>query len=212
MAERFGKDKPKDERTRNWTILVYEDSAPEDWRKIISDLHIPAFVSPYHDQDIRANGEEKKPHWHVVLCFKGKKSVGQIQAISDKLSGVHVDWEHCAVGDLSGMVRYLVHFDDADKAQYAIEDIETFGGADVLTHFSEACDVDAAVGEMMDWLEEQGTTSFAALARYARQHKPDWFRVLSSKRTVFIAQYCRSLQWEIDQKVEQEKHVMVEVF
>lgn len=195
---RFGKDKPKDERTRNWTILVYEDSAPENWRDVIAGLHVPAYISPYHDKDKRANGEDKKPHWHVVLCFKGKKSVAQIQAISDQLSGVKVDWEHCAVGDLPGMVRYLIHFDDADKAQYDMSEIQTFAGADVLAHFAEAADVDEAVGEMMDWLCEQGITSFAALSRYARANKPDWFRVLTSKRTVFIAQFCKSLQWEID--------------
>lgn len=196
MAQRFGKDKPQDERTRNWTILVYEDSAPENWREIIAGLHIPAFISPYHDRDVRADGEPKKPHWHVVLCFKGKKSIQQIQAISDQLSGVKVIWEECAVGDLSGMVRYLVHFDDGDKAQYEVNDIVALGGADVLAHFANASDVDECVGEMMDWLNEQGITSFAALARYARQYRADWFRVLTSKRTVFLAQYCKSLQWE----------------
>lgn len=195
---RFGKDKPKDERTRNWTIIVYKDSAPEDWRQRIADLHIPAFISPYHDRDVRANGEPKKPHWHVVLCFKGKKSIAQIQAISDMLSGTKVLWEECAVGDLSGMVRYLVHFDDADKAQYDINEIQAFGGADVLAHFCDAADVDEAVGEMIDWLDEQGITSFAALSRYARKYKKDWFRVLTSKRTVFVSAYCKSLQWEID--------------
>lgn len=197
MVARFGKDKPKDGRTRNWTIVVYADSAPENWREVIADLHVPAFISPYHDKDVTATGEPKKPHWHVVLCFKGKKSIEQIQAISDQLSGVKVLWEECAVGNLSGMVRYLVHFDDANKAQYSIDDIQTFGGADVLAHFSEASDVDECVGEMMDWLNEQGITSFAALARYARQYRSDWFRVLTSKRTVFVAQYCKSLQWEM---------------
>lgn len=196
MTTRFGKSKPKDERTRNWTLIVYEDSAPKDWRDVISSLHVPAFVSPYHDRDVRADGSPKKPHWHVVLCFKGKKSIAQIQAISDRLSGVHVGWEECAVGDLDGMVRYLIHFDDADKFQYKLEDIETFSGADVLSHFEQASDVDASVGEMMDWLDAQGTSSFAALARYARREKPDWFRVLTSKRTVFISAYCKSLEWE----------------
>lgn len=199
---RFGKDKPKDERTRNWTLIVYEDSAPKNWRDVIAGLHVPAFISPYHDKDVTAKGEPKKPHWHVVLCFKGKKSVAQIQAISDQLSGVKVKWEECAVGDLDGMVRYLVHFDDADKHQYDIGDIEAFSGADVLSHFASAGDVDEAVGEMMDWLGAQGVTSFAALSRYARRYKPEWFRVLTSKRTVFIAQYCKSLQWELDRGLD----------
>lgn len=196
--QRFGKAAPKDERTRNWTIVVYPDSAPENWLDVIAGLHVPAFVSPIHDSDVRADGTEKKAHYHVVLCFKGKKSVAQIQAISDQLSGVRVDWEHCAVGDLTGMVRYLVHFDDADKHQYSVEDIQTFGGADVLAHFADAADVDECVGQMMDWLCEQGCTSFAALSRYARKYRKDWFRVLTSKRTVFLAQFCKSLQWESD--------------
>ena len=41
MADiRFGKGKPKDGRTRNWTIIVYEDSAPKNWREILRGLHI----------------------------------------------------------------------------------------------------------------------------------------------------------------------------
>lgn len=195
---RYGKDKPKDGRTRIWTLVVYPDSAPENWREILAGLHIPVYISPLHDRDISADGKSKKPHYHVVLCFKGKKSIEQIQTISDQLSGVKVIWEQCAVGDLSGMVRYLVHFDDANKAQYDMGDIEALGGADVLAHFAGAADVDEAVGEMMDWLCEQGITSFAALSRYARAKKPDWFRVLTSKRTVFMAQFCKSLQWELD--------------
>ena len=152
--QRFGKAAPQDGRTRNWTILVYPDSAPDDWRDVIAGLHIPAFISPLHDKDVRADGSAKKPHYHVVLCHKGKKSVAQIQAISDQLSGVHVDWEHCAVGDLSGMVRYLVHFDDGDKHQYSVNEIQALGGADVLAHFADAADVDECVGQMMDWLNE----------------------------------------------------------
>ena len=196
--QRFGKSAPQDGRTRNWTLIVYPDSAPENWMDVVAGLHIPAFVSPLHDKDVRADGTAKKPHFHLVLCFKGKKALGQIQAISDQLSGVRVDWEHCAVGDLTGMVRYLIHFDDADKAQYDVGDIKAFGGADVLAHFADAADVDECVGQMMDWLDEQGITSFAALSRYARRYRKDWFRVLTSKRTVFISQYCKSLQWELN--------------
>ena len=193
---RFSVDKPADERTRKWTIIVYPDSAPPNWTEIIAGLHIPAYISPLHDRDVRANGEPKKPHWHVVLSFKGKKSIKQIQQISDMLSGTRVIWEECAVADLSGMVRYLVHFDDADKAQYDIGGIVALGGADVLSHFSGAGDIDEVVGQMIDWLDDQGITSFATLARYARSHRPDWFRVLTSKRTVFMAQFCKSLDWE----------------
>lgn len=198
-TNRFG-SKPKDERTRNWTIIVYPDSAPDNWREIVQELHVETYISPLHDKDISADGSAKKPHWHVLFAFRGKKSLAQVQEISDRLSGVKVRWEECAVADLRGMVRYLVHFDDANKHQYDVSAIETMGGADVVDFFaSSAVDVDTALGEMMDWCIEQGCFSFFALSNYARRERPDWFRVLSTKRTLFITQWLKSMKWEIDQ-------------
>ncbi|HBM8385896.1 TPA: replication protein, partial [Enterococcus faecium] len=30
--------KTKDERTRNWTFVVYPESAPENWREFLDEL------------------------------------------------------------------------------------------------------------------------------------------------------------------------------
>ena len=38
--------KAKDGRTRNWNVIVYPESAPENWRQIIDDLHIEWAESP----------------------------------------------------------------------------------------------------------------------------------------------------------------------
>lgn len=193
---RLRTDAPKDLRTRGWTIIVYEDSAPEEWRHIVAEQGAQYYISPYHDRDIRADGTTKKPHWHVVFYFADKKSVQQVQRISDQLSGVHVDWEHCAVGDMRKMVRYLIHFDDADKAQYSIDQMETGGGADWLQYFEQASDIDAAVGEMMEWVDKSEHGSLAELSRYARDNRPDWFRALTAKRTQFMRAYCQAVTWE----------------
>lgn len=197
MAEiqRFGNRAPKDGRLRNWTIIIYEDSCP-DWRDVLSGLHVPALVSPLHDKDVRADGTFKKPHRHVILMFSGKKSIKQVQEVSDMFSGTRVLWEECAVGDLRGMVRYLVHFDDANKAQYDLSGIECYSGADYLEHFQQSSDVDACVGEMMEWLDGDKNASFSALSRYARDNRPDWFRVLTTKRTVFISAYAKAVGFE----------------
>ena len=68
---------PKEQRYRNFWTVFYEDSAPDDWQQIISDWHVPVFVS-HHDQDISANGEPKKPHYHVMIMFDGVKSNKQV--------------------------------------------------------------------------------------------------------------------------------------
>lgn len=202
---RLRDDMPKDARTRAWTLIVYPDSAPEDWRYTVASLGWPYYISPLHDKDFRADGTVKKPHWHLVLYADNKKSISQIQEISDKLSGVKVDWEHCAVGDMRKMVRYLVHFDDADKHQYDVKDIEQGCGADWLQYFEQSSDIDTAVGEMMEWIDQDERASLAALSRYARDNRRDWFRALTAKRTVFMRAYCQSVKWERSQGIGAEK-------
>lgn len=187
------------DRKRNWTFVVYEDSAPENWRELLSEQCIPMFVSPYHDKDTNPDGEPKKPHWHVVVMFSSLHPERDAQAISDLCSKVKV--QH--VKDIVGMSRYLCHIDNPEKAQYQISDVVSLGGADYLEKVSSAIDTDVALGEMMDWCIEQGCFSFFRLSNYARHNRADWFRVITSSRTVFLTAWLKSMQWELNAGGEQ---------
>ena len=57
------------DRTRNWTVVLYPESAPENWRDILDALHIEWVESPLHEFDTNATGEVKKPHWHLLLSL-----------------------------------------------------------------------------------------------------------------------------------------------
>lgn len=180
-----------DQRKRTWTFVVYKDSAPEDWQEKLSDLHVPMFISPYHDADENPDGTAKKPHWHVVVLYTSLHKAAEVQEISNICSGVQVQ----AVKDLVGMARYLCHLDNPEKHQYSVQDVRSLAGADYLEKVTRAADTDSAVGEMMDWCVEQGCDSFYHLANYAREHRPDWFRVLTSSRTVFLSVWLKSMNW-----------------
>lgn len=186
---------PKDKRAKIWTVVIYEDSCP-DWLQKLRDMRLKCLVSPLHSMDVSADGEAKKPHRHVIIFFPSKKSEKQVQEISDNLSGVKVMARECLVRDARGAVRYLVHADDPNKAQYPIEEIISLGGADLLDYFNDASDVDTSVGEMMDWLDNDEYASFSRLARYARDNRPDWFRTITSKRTLFLKTYAQAVTYE----------------
>ncbi|WP_225354628.1 Rep family protein, partial [Ligilactobacillus murinus] len=57
----------KDDRARTWTFIVYPESAPENWRDLLDEYHVPWVESPLHDKDINPDGTVKKAHWHVIL-------------------------------------------------------------------------------------------------------------------------------------------------
>lgn len=184
-----------DDRKRNFAFIVAQESAPDGWQQILVDEHIPAFISPLHDRDINADGTSKFAHWHVLLMFKGKKTLDQVRAIAHKCGAVNDYVQVCQ--DARGYARYLTHADNPEKAQYSAGDVVALGGADYLSCIGTAADTDTALGEMMDWCIQERCFSFFRLSMYARDNRPDWFRVITSSRTVFLTAWLKSMQWEI---------------
>lgn len=78
--------KDKRFKTRAWTFIVYPDSAPDNWRDILDDLHIPWCESPLHDKDQNPTGEQKKAHWHVLLYSDGPKSFDNVTKLVEDLN------------------------------------------------------------------------------------------------------------------------------
>lgn len=192
MAEKKSSGKG---RTRNYASVVYPESAPENWQDVLSDLKVPAFVSPLHDKDLNATGEEKKAHYHVMLVFEGVKTLEQAREIFQQIGGVGCE----AVQSLRGYARYLCHLDNPDKAQYPVEGVKAFCGADYIGAIGLVTDKYKAISEMIDFCVESGLTSYSSLLIYCRQERYDWFRVLCDNGTVVMKEFLKSLDWTLKQ-------------
>lgn len=183
-------------KSRHWATIVYPDSAQTDWLDILADLHICAFVSPLHDRDV-ANvdtGELKKPHYHVLMSYDGPTTRKVAQEAFSSFGGVGAE----LVRSQSAYARYLCHLDEQDKVKYPISDVRELAGADYNEVIQTNVDRLTAIEEMQDWCEQNGITSYAALNRYARHERRDWFRVLNTSATVAMTAFLKSLKWERD--------------
>ncbi len=179
-------------RTRNYATVVYPESAPADWVEVLSQEHIPVFVSPLHDMDVNPTGEAKKPHYHVMIMFDSVKTPEQAKAIFDKIGGVGLE----VVQSIRGYARYLCHLDNPEKAQYATEFVRCFGGADYPGVIGLALDKYKAIAEMTDYCIENNIYSYAKLYCYAREERYDWFRILCDSGTLVIKEFLKSRYWE----------------
>lgn len=182
-------------RKRNWVFVIYPESAPENWRAQLKAMLVPGFISPLHDKDFNSDGEPKKPHWHVILTFKGLKSYEQVKKITDELNAPAPQ----VCKDVRAYARYLCHLDNPEKAQYEPAQVENMCGTDYFENIRSAADTDTALGEMMDWCMKNRCCSFYHLSNYARMNRPDWFRVLTQQRTQFLVAWLKSMKWDIDQ-------------
>lgn len=180
----------KDERVRNWTFVVYPESAPENWREIISELRTPWIESPLHDKDVNADGEIKKPHWHVMMMFPGNKSFNQIESLTKKLNAPAPQ----KVANAKGMVRYFAHMDNPEKCQYSKSDIVAHCGAD-LSELLEVTKTEryTLIREMMEFVNENGIIEMKDLLDYAMHEKfDDWFPLLCDNSAYIMDSYIKS--------------------
>lgn len=184
------KEANKDKRVRNWTFIVYPESAPQNWREIISDLHTPFVVSPLHDMDVNPDGEMKKSHWHVLIMFPGNKSFEQIESITKSLSSPVPQ----KVENTKGIVRYFLHMDNPEKYQYKRSDMKAYCGAD-LNQLLEVTKSDryALIREMMEFINKQGITEMKDLLDYAMDERfEDWFPLLCDNSAYIVDSYIKS--------------------
>lgn len=191
-----------DDRFRNWAFVVYPESAPENWREILDEHHIPWFESPLHDKDVNPTGEPKKPHWHVIITFAGKKGYESVKPITEEVNATRP--EH--VKDLRGYLRYFAHLDNPEKAQYSPHDIKAHAGADLGTLTNPtASERHACIKEMRAFCKENHIVEFCDLLDYAAESRPDdWFPLLCDNSAYVMQVYLTSLRHKVSPSIDPE--------
>lgn len=107
------------DRYRLFSLVLYKDTDSYDFLEVIKNIkgyHYYAYIKHNNDKD--DNGILKKEHYHCILKLDNAST---ISALSKKI-GIPENYIQNVRNERS-MIRYLIHFDDEDKYQYNIADI-----------------------------------------------------------------------------------------
>lgn len=180
----------KSTRTRNWTVVVYPESLPKKWIEILNGFNIEYIISPLHDSDKNGAEEEKKKHYHVLLMFGGVKAYEQVIEILEPLKCPAPQKVHSS----KSLVRYFLHLDHPDKHQYQKKDLISYGGVDIAEMLRpSSSERYALIGEIIDFINDQGITEFTQLMGHARSKRfEDWFPLLCDSSSYMINLYINS--------------------
>ena len=194
-----------DTRTRNWNIIVYPESAPEKWRELIDETHIEWVESPLHDKDVNADGELKKAHYHVLLLFDGPKSYEQVKKITDSINAPIPQRCH----SVKGSIRYMVHKDNPEKAQYDWNKIVCHGGADLASLCAPTATERMAIQkDITAYIRDERIIEFADILFYAQANDlDDWYNVLMNYSTLSISTLIRSNRNKLAPKLPQTVYI-----
>lgn len=203
-------DEKRKSRTRNFATVVYPSkeylesigceyngsdgygSAPENWRDIISDYHVPVMISPLH-QDVNPDNTMKKPHWHILFMFESVKDWdSQVKPMFEAFGGVGRE----DVNSARGYARYLCHLDNPEKEQYSIDDVVCYGGADYRAVIHLPTDDMKILKDVFEYIRVNQIYSLAEFLDICSINNPDWFSMVSMTRGYIVDKYIKSLMWE----------------
>lgn len=184
--------KKQTKRYLSWTFVCYPESLPDNWKDLLADFCVPFCISPIHDKDITELGEPKKPHYHILLSFRSVKSFEQIKEITDKLNAPIP--QPC--NETRGLVRYFLHLDHPNKAQYSRDDIIAGCGFDLENALqATATEENEIIDEIEMFLEDNWITEFAVASSYIRTHKKEW-RLIWRNKHLYFNQIIKSQRYQ----------------
>lgn len=190
-------------KSRYWSFIVYPESVLVDWKAKLTELGCVFAVSPLHDRDLNANGEPKKPHYHVLVQFDGPTTYKNVkESICDVVGGTIPQ----RTISLRGYYRYLAHLDNPEKAQYDINQVECFGGFKIDLTTSE---INIIKSNILDEIKKHKFTEYADLCDYYKDLGDfDYFEIVCNN-TFFFSNYLKSLSNKIAASLKKNKEVNI---
>ena len=177
------KPSAKVEKGRDWTFIVYPESAPENWRSILDDTYMRWVESPLHDKDVNADGELKKPHWHILLSADGPITEAAVKKIIEPVNGPIP--QKCGSG--RGLVRYMIHMDNPEKYQYPRDEIIGHNGADVESYFELTyTNRLTLMKDIVTYIYENEISNYADFLMLCILESDDWFDIAINSNTIAI--------------------------
>lgn len=151
-------------KKRYWLAVLYPgESAPDNWRSILEDTHIPMAVSPLHDCDTNADGEVKKPHRHLLIAYEGPTTYNNVKSMLEPIGGPNP----IPCESVRGAFRYLTHRDNPEKYQYDSKDIICLNGFSEVDYVGlTSTEVTAIIRKMQQIVRENKFCRVNELADY----------------------------------------------
>lgn len=181
-------------KKRNWAFILYLDSAPQNWRDILQETGLMFAISPYHDKDIDPNGETKKPHYHIIMCFDGPTTYNNAKSITDRVNATIPQ----PLEQIRGYYRYFTHMDNPDKYQYNESDITTINGFDINNYIEMTyTEVSRYLCQIQQLIRDKAITEYADLLDFLFDNDCKELWDVARNHTLLLNTYISSKRYKL---------------
>ncbi len=176
-------------KKRNWVLVLYPESAPDNWLDVLQKSGLCCAVSPLHDKDIDPDGNIKKPHYHIILCYNGPTSFNVVSSFSKALNQPIPQ----ALENVKGYYRYFTHKDNPEKYQYNESDIFSINGFNILDYADlTKSEIENIKKQLQSLIRELDVFEYSDLMDYLLDNSLNDFYTIASNNTYFFEKYISS--------------------
>lgn len=154
-------------RDRKHCLLLYpEDATHVEALEIIKRTMDYAVV--LHDKDKNADGTDKKPHWHVAITTGNNPKWNS--ALSKEL-GIEPNYIE-KPRNLDRALEYLIHYNDIEKHQYSIDDVQGSLKKRLLQNINASDKTEGEkISEILEMIElEEYKITYMCFTKWIQQH------------------------------------------
>ncbi len=182
-------DKKQDIKKRNWTFVLYPESAPSDWLQQLKLSGLMCAISPLHDKDVNPTGEPKKAHYHVLLVYSGPTTYNSVAKFTASLNATIPQ----ALESVRGMYRYFSHKDNPEKYQYDEAEITLVNGFNIadLVELTKS-EVNELKMAILKLIREADITEYADLVDFLTDNEMLTEYDVAVNNTFFFNSYIAS--------------------
>ena len=184
-------------KKRNWAFVLYPDSAPTDWIERLQATGLSCAISPLHDKGVNPDGELKKAHYHVILCYAGPTSYNVVKSLTDSLNQPIPQ----ALEQVKGYYRYFTHMDNPEKHQYNSDDIQRINGFDIA-NYSELTrsEVASIKIKLIQFIRDYCITEYSDFMDSVLESFDAAEFDVASNNTMFFDRYISSIRHKMEAK------------
>lgn len=170
-------------------MVLYPESAPNDWREILTQTGLQCAISPLHDKDLNPTGEPKKAHYHIIMCYSGPTSFNVVKALCDELRQPIPQ----ALEQIRGYYRYLTHKDNPEKYQYSEEEITTVNGFNISDYVDlTKSEVTEIKKRLQMLIRNMNFMEYSDFMDYLQDNELSFEYDVASNNTYFFEKYISS--------------------
>lgn len=194
-------------KKRNWAFVAYPESLPDDWLHTLQQTGLQVAVSPKHDRDTDPDGNPKKPHYHVILCYSGPTTYGVVAALTASINGTVPQ----PLEQVRGYYRYFTHKDNPEKFQYDENEIVCINGFSIRDFVElTKSEVLAILSRLQNLIREQNILEYSDFCDLLLDSSMTDEYDVATSHTYFFEKYISSRRYKQEKAAGEQPRSVAE--